>query len=200
MHIQQVIFDFGGVLVDWNPRYLYINEFPNETAMEEFLATICTEEWNLEQDRGRTLAEGTRLLQEKFPNHHELIAMFYGNWETMLRNEITANVTMLKKLKEKYPVYGLTNWSAETFPIALGRFDFFEIFDGIVVSGVEKMIKPEKQFFQLLLDRYQLKAANSLFIDDNPKNIQAANEMGFTTIHIKENTNLEEELKQMAIL
>lgn len=200
MQIQQVIFDFGGVLVDWNPRYLYINEFPNEIAMEEFLATICTEEWNLEQDRGRTLAEGTRLLQEQFPDHQKLIAQFYGNWETMLRNEITANVTMLKRLKEKYPVYGLTNWSAETFPIALRRFDFFEVFDGIVVSGVEKMIKPDKQFFQLLLDRYQLTAANSLFIDDNPKNIQAANEMGFTTIQIKENTNLEEKLKQMAIL
>jgi 2-haloacid dehalogenase len=200
MHIKQVVFDFGGVLVDWNPRHLYKTVFSDEAAMEHFLENICTEDWNLEQDRGRPLAEGTRLLQEKYPAYHNLIEMFYGQWEKMLLGDIPGNVAALYSIKEKYPVYGLTNWSAETFPVALERFPFFGVFDGIVVSGEEKMIKPDRQFFQLLLDRYNITAPHTLFIDDNPKNIKAADAMGFTTIHIQEQTNLLKELRKIGLL
>jgi 2-haloacid dehalogenase len=200
MNIQHIVFDFGGVLVDWNPRYLYRNVFSSNDEMEDFLANICTDEWNLEQDRGRPLAEGTRLLQEQFPGYHDLIGLFYGEWEQMLQGDIPENVSALLQLKEKYPVYGLTNWSAETFPVALRRFSFLEVFDGIVVSGEEKMIKPDKQFFQLLLDRYQVAAGQSLFIDDNPKNIKAAQELGFKTIHIDGTINLHKELQRIGLL
>lgn len=199
MSIQQIVFDFGGVLVDWNPRHLYKDVFADTATMEYFLENICTEDWNLEQDRGRPLAEGTRLLQDQFPEYQEEIGLFYGEWPKMLKADIPQHVAMLKQLKKNYPVYGLTNWSAETFPIALERFSFFSEFDGIVVSGEEKMIKPDKAFFQLLLDRYRLRATETLFIDDNAKNIRAAIEMGFTTIHIQDNTNLQEEIRQMGL-
>jgi 2-haloacid dehalogenase len=200
MGIDTIVFDFGGVLVDWNPRYLYSTVFDTDEEMEDFLANICTEAWNLEQDRGRSLAEGTALLQEQFPEHHDKIALFYGEWEQMLHGDIPENVLALFTLKEKFPVYGLTNWSAETFPIALERFSFFELFDGIVVSGEEKMIKPDKAFFQLLLDRYKLDVTRTLFIDDNLKNITAAKSMGFTTVHIKEDTDLLQELSSIGII
>lgn len=199
MSIQQIVFDFGGVLVDWNPRHLYKDVFADASTMEYFLENICTEDWNLEQDRGRPLAEGTRLLQDQFPEFQHEIGLFYGEWPKMLKADIPQHVAMLKTLKKKYPVYGLTNWSEETFPIALERFSFFSEFDGIVVSGEEKMIKPDKAFFQLLLDRYRLRATETLFIDDNAKNIRAAIDMGFTTIHIQENTNLQEEIRQMGL-
>jgi 2-haloacid dehalogenase len=108
--------------------------------------------------------------------------------------------TLLYKLKRKYKLYGLTNWSAETFPIALRRFSFFDLFDGIVVSGQEKMIKPDKEIFHLLLNRYNIKAENSLFIDDNPRNIHAAKEIGFYTIHYNAGTNLKEQFIQLGMM
>ncbi|MDP2088219.1 MAG: HAD family phosphatase [Flavobacteriaceae bacterium] len=200
MKITNIIFDFGGVLVDWNPRYLYENVFDDKVQMEFFLSNICTEEWNLQQDKDRTLQEGTLLLQKQFPAYSSLIQLFYDQWEVMLKAEITENVKLLPQLKKNYQLLGLTNWSAETFPIALNRFPFFAQFDGIVVSGEEKMIKPDKEIFYLLLNRYQISASNSLFIDDNINNIKAANEIGFHTIHIKPTIILEEELKKMKIL
>jgi len=198
--IKDIVFDFGGVLVDWNPRYLYKNVFEDKQEMEYFLTHICTDEWNLEQDRGRTLSEGTRILQKEFPGHHAHIQLFYDQWESMLKSEIHANTSLLPILSEKYDLYGLTNWSSETFPIALERYPFFNLFDGIVVSGEEKMIKPDKKFYQILLDRYKLKSETSLFIDDNIKNIHAAAEMGFDTIHFTPNTNLKSELIERSIL
>ena len=200
MKIKNIIFDFGGVLVDWNPRYLYKNVFDDTAQMEYFLTHICTEEWNLQQDKDRTLQEGTLLLQKQFPDYADLIQLFYDQWEVMLKGEITENVKLLPLLKQHYPLFGLTNWSAETFPIALNRFPFFKNFDGIVVSGEEKIIKPDKEIFYLLLNRYQINASESLFIDDNINNIIAANEIGFHTIHIKPTIILEEELKKIKIL
>ena len=147
MTIENIIFDFGGVLVDWNPRYLYKDHFNNEKEMEQFLTTICTDEWNVEQDRGRTLSEGTILLQEKFPEHHSLIQLFYDEWETMLKSDIPGTVALLHTLKTKYKIYGLTNWSAETISIAYKRFPFFTEFYGIVVSGQENVIKQNKDMF-----------------------------------------------------
>ena len=199
--IDTIVFDFGGVLIDWNPAYVYKDLFNNDDErMNWFLSNICTSDWNLEQDRGRTLAEGTALLQEKFPEHHEHIEAFYGQWPKMLGGEISETVEILKKLKQKYNLYGLTNWSAETFPVALERFQFLQLFDGIVVSGDEKMIKPDKQLFQLLLDRYHLTAANCIFIDDNQKNAEAAAELGFHAIHFTSADNLKEKLVSMNVL
>lgn len=198
--IKNIVFDFGGVLVDWNPRYLYKDIFKNDDAMEHFLANICTDEWNVQQDKGRLLSEGTQLLLDQFPQHHEMIKLFYYKWEVMLKGPIQENVNVLHKLKGNYKLLGLTNWSAETFPIALERFSFFKLFDGIVVSGEEKLIKPDKAIFNLLLNRYTIKAIESIFIDDNINNIKAADALGFQTIHIHNKMNLETELIKRKIL
>jgi 2-haloacid dehalogenase len=200
MKIENIIFDFGGVLVDWNPRYLYRNHFPSEEEMEHFLHTICTDEWNIEQDRGRTLAEGTRLLQNKHPEHHDLIKLYYDGWEIMLKSDIPESVAILHKLKEKYNLYGLTNWSAETFPIAYERYSFFKEFKGIVVSGEEKLIKPDKRIFHLLFDRYKINPENSIFIDDNKNNIKAATELGLQAIHFQNPAQLEQMLTELSLI
>lgn len=194
MLIENIIFDFGGVLVEWNPRFLYREYFQDETEMEHFLHSVCTDEWNLEQDKGRSLAEGTHLLQKKFPEFHDLIQLFYDRWEAMLKGEFPETVAILYQLKEKYKIYGLTNWSAETIDIAYERFPFFKAFDGIVVSGEEKMVKPDKKIYKLLLDRYHLKAANTVFIDDNLLNVIAAKEIGLYAIRFENPAQLEAEL------
>jgi 2-haloacid dehalogenase len=201
MKIKNIVFDFGGVLVDWNPRYLFKDIFNDDEKMEYFLENICTDSWNVQQDAGRTLAEGTKLLQAEFPEHTEMIQQFYDGWEVMLKDEISENSKLLSQFdRDKFRLFGLTNWSGETFPIALERFPFFSEFEGIVVSGDEKMIKPNKEIYLLLLDRYNLKAEDSIFIDDNYNNIVAANELGFETIHVTENINLESHLKELGLL
>lgn len=187
--------------MDWNPRYFYKDYFNDDEKMEYFLRNIATDEWNVEQDRGRSLKEGTEILVEKFPNWEREIRAYYDNWATMLRSDIPENVAVLRKLEHtKYMLFGLTNWSAETFPYALKHYDFFEIFEGkIVVSGEEKMIKPNPEIWKVLLNRYNIKAEESVFIDDNPKNIEVAENLGFITIKISENTDLEKELKDLGI-
>jgi 2-haloacid dehalogenase len=199
-NITTIIFDFGGVLIDWNPRYMYRDKFEESSEMEHFLSKVCTDDWNLQQDKGRSLAEGTRVLQDKFPEHVEKIQLYYEQWEKMIKGYIPQNVTVLRKLKEKYKLYGLTNWSAETFPIVFKRYSFFNLFDGIVISGEEKLIKPDKKIFELMLERYHLETKNALFIDDNMNNIQAAKELGFATIHVQEKTDLKTELTAMGLI
>ena len=198
--IKNIIFDFGGVLVDWNPEYLYKKVFDNEKEMNYFLENICTPQWNMQQDAGRSLADGTKILQDKHPDYKELIGLFYDRWEEMLGDAIEENVQVLHLLKQKYPIYGLTNWSAELIDIAYDRHDFFSQMKGIVVSGDEKLIKPDPKLYQVLLDRYNLKASESLFIDDNLNNIEAARKMGFHTIRIAEGVDLEKEVKEMGVL
>lgn len=138
--INTIIFDLGAVLIDWNPHYLYRTLFTNEQEMKDFLANICTPDWNEEQDAGRSLQEGTDLLVSQFPEHEANIRAFYGRWMEMLGEPLHGTIEIFRQLKAsgKYKIYALTNWSAETFPIALERFDFLGWFDGIVVSGTEK--------------------------------------------------------------
>ena len=131
--IKNIIFDFGGVLIDWNPEYLFRKEFERESDMNYFLENICTPEWNIQQDAGRPLAEATETLQKEYPDYKELIGMYYGRWEEMLGGVIEDSVRVLYLLKDKYPIYGLTNWSAETITIAYRRYDFFNYLEGIVV-------------------------------------------------------------------
>lgn len=197
MPIKNIVFDFGGVLIDWNPRYLYRKHFASETEMEDFLTHICSNAWNAAQDRGRPLTEATQLLQRQFPQHHQLIQLFYDEWEQMLGGVITGSEQLLYRLKIKYPVYGLTNWSAETFPVAQQKYPVLKAFDGIVVSGEEKLIKPDPALFQILLNRYRLIATETLFIDDNTENIATANRLGFITIHFQSPEQLEQSLKQL---
>ncbi|MDB5152783.1 MAG: family phosphatase [Mucilaginibacter sp.] len=200
--INTIIFDLGAVLIDWNPRYMYRAIFRDEAEMERFLADITTSDWNEEQDAGRPLLEGTEFLVNKHPEHEENIRAFYGRWEEMLGEAFHDVVEIFKQLKEKdqYKIYALTNWSAETFPVAFERFDFLKWFDGIVVSGAEKMRKPTPEFYHILLDRYQVKAEEALFIDDNYRNILAAEKLGIQCIHFTSAEQLSGELLKLNIL
>ncbi|WP_431199421.1 HAD family hydrolase [Mucilaginibacter sp. P19] len=200
--INTIIFDLGAVLIDWNPHYLYRTLFTDEQEMIDFLANICTSEWNEEQDAGRSLQEGTDLLVAQFPEHEANIRAFYSRWIEMLGDPFHDTVEIFKQLKEsgKYKIYALTNWSAETFPMAQERFDFLGWFDGIVVSGAEKMRKPTPAFYQTLLDRYHVNADEALFIDDNYRNILAAEKMGIECIHFTSAEALEIKLKELEVL
>ena len=199
--IKNIIFDFGGVVMDWNPRYFFRDYFNDDEKMEFFLKNIAEDEWNAEQDRGRSLKEGTDIQVAKFPEWETEIRAYYENWTTMLKSDIPENVEVLRKLEHsEYELFGLTNWSAETFPYALENYDFFNAFKGkIVVSGTEKLIKPDPKIWEVLLERYHLKPEESVFIDDNPKNIEVAKTLGFITVHITEETNLDEELRSLGL-
>lgn len=199
--IKNIIFDFGGVLMDWDPKYFYKDYFNDDEKMNFFLENIATNEWNAQQDCGRTLEEGTEIQVEKFPKWEKEIRAFYDNWPVMLKGDIPENVAFLRKLEHsEYQLLGLTNWSAETFPYALEHYDFFKIFDGkIVVSGTERLIKPNPEIWKILLKRYDIKADESVFIDDNAKNIEVAKSLGFKIIHCLPNTNLDEELQKIIL-
>ncbi|WP_298651879.1 HAD family phosphatase [uncultured Proteiniphilum sp.] len=198
--LKNIVFDFGGVLIDWNPVYLYREIFDTEEEMNYFLEHVCRYDWNLLQDAGRPLAEATRILQEQHPEYREKIAMYYGRWDEMLGGTIEENVMLIKPLKKKYKVYGLTNWSAETIPLAMERYDFFNDLDGMVVSGAEKTVKPDPQLYLILLERYGIQAGESLFIDDNYANIETAQQLGFQTIHLPGGLHLEKTLKARGVL
>ncbi|MDQ7997945.1 MAG: HAD family phosphatase [Luteibacter sp.] len=197
-----VIFDFGGVLIDWNPRYLYRKLFgDDEQAMETFLAEVTTPEWNLRQDAGRSWDEAVRLLTDEHPTKAELIAAYQHRWEETLGGAIDDSLHILRELKEAgHPLYGLTNWSHETFPFARERFDFLGLFDGIVVSGEEGMIKPDPRLYQTLLERYDIDPATAVFIDDNKANVDAADALGIHGIHFHTPRQLRDELIALGFL
>lgn len=201
MKITSIIFDLGGVLIDWNPSYVFDQLFDDDTQKKHFFEHICTADWNEEQDAGRPLQLATEELVRQHPQWKPYIEAYYGRWEEMLGGPIAGTVALFKKLKQQgYKLYALTNWSAELFPIALERYDFLHWFDGRVVSGEEKMRKPSHAFYQLLLDRFGLKANQTLFIDDNLRNIKAAEELGLHCIHFNSPEDLEKQLKAKAVL
>ena len=197
--IRNIIFDFGGVLVDWNPQYLFKDVFSDRSELDHFLENICTPDWNEKQDAGRSLSEAIRTLQESYPKYHDEIRLYYDEWTTMLGGPIEQNVALLKPLKMRYRLFGLTNWSAETFPIAYDLYPLFQEFEGIVISGVERLAKPDERIYLLLLQRYSLTAAESLFIDDNLRNVMAADRLGFNTVHLEDGMCLKDELSRLEI-
>jgi 2-haloacid dehalogenase len=201
--IQDIIFDLGGVLIDWNPNYVFDKVFEGrEEEKKFFFDNICTPDWNEEQDAGRSLEEATQLLVNRHPEWKEQIEAYYGRWEEMLGGPIPGTVEIFRQLKDsgRYKLYALTNWSAELFPIALERYEFLHWFDGRVVSGEEKMRKPFPEFYQLTLDRFGLLAEQTLFIDDNKRNIEGAAEVGLQCIHFIAPEQLEQELKEKNVL
>ena len=203
MKVNNIIFDLGGVLIDWSPEYVYLDAFKgNRKKMEKFFDEVCTFDWNENQDAGYPIANATEDRIALFPEQADLIKMYYGRWEEMLRGSISGTVSILKKLvnNNNYKVFALTNWSAETFPIALKRFDFLHWFEGIVVSGTERTRKPFLEIYETTLERYGLKASESIFIDDNERNIVAANLLGIQTIKFLNSHQLEKDLKEKEIL
>ena len=201
--IKNIIFDLGGVLIDWNPEYVYLDVFEGDRKkMQWFLDEICTMDWNENQDGGYPLQKATEERVSLFPQYEEWIRMYYGRWEEMLGGSIEETVEILDQLLGdiKFRVIALTNWSSETFPVALQRFEFLHRFEGIVESGIEKTRKPFPDIYQLTLDRYGFKAEETLFIDDNQRNIDAAADMGIQTIHFKNPKDLKYNLNKKGIL
>jgi 2-haloacid dehalogenase len=200
--INTVIFDLGGVLIDWNPRYLYRKIFKTEEEINWFLENVCTPEWNDQQDAGRSFEEATEELVTKFPEHELAIRAWYGRWNETINGRIHETVELLKEIKEskKYKLYALTNWSAETFPWALANFEFLHWFEGIVVSGVEKSRKPFPEFYKILFDRYQINPAQAIFIDDNIKNVEGALKVGLPTIHFQSAEQTKKELAKAKVI
>ena len=200
--LKNIIFDLGGVLVDWKPEKLYLEVFEgDQKKVDWFLNEICTFDWNENQDAGYPLAQATEDLIQQFPQYEEWIRMYYTRWEEMLVGPIEGTVAILKQLVKnpEYKIVALTNWSAETFPTALAKYEFLHWFEGIVVSGTEKTRKPFRAIYELTLKRFQIKAAESLFIDDNQRNIEAASELGITTIHFKSPKELVKDLNTLGI-
>jgi len=200
MPIKNIIFDFGGVLIDWNPRYFYKDVFSDTQEMEYFLSDIWSPQWNMKHDAGFSFSEITHELQELYPKYRNEIEMYQQNWEIMIKGEISENTQLLNPLKSKYRLFGLTNWSAEAFPVIYHKYEFFKVFEGIVVSGEEKVVKPGKEIYQLLINRYGLLANESLFIDDSLKNIETANDLGFSTIHINGTQSLKAQLMSLGLI
>jgi 2-haloacid dehalogenase len=202
MHqLNTVVFDLGGVLIDWNPEYVYRELIPDEKQRKWFFQHVCTSDWNEEQDAGRPLQEGTEILVRAFPEHEKNIRAFYGRWQDMLGGPIPGSVEILKHLREKTDtrLYALTNWSAETFPIALNIFDFLHWFDGRLVSGEEKTRKPFPDIYQKLIERFNIDPLSSIYVDDNVRNIFPARELGFTTIHFIDPGQFKFELQKKGI-
>jgi 2-haloacid dehalogenase len=196
-----VVFDLGGVLIDWDPRHLYRKLLADEAAVEEFLATVCTPEWNAELDRGRPFAEGVAELVERHPEHAAAIAAYHERWPEMVAGDIPGTVEVLAELRAAgVPLYALTNWSAETFAITRGRFEFLEWFDGLLVSGEERVTKPDPAIFQLLLDRFGLDPTATVFVDDSEANVAAARRLGFDAIGFTGHEELRRELVARRLL
>ena len=199
--IKAIIFDFGGVLLKWDPHKLYRRYFDQPQQIDQFLAEINFASWNAEQDRGRPIAESIAELSGKFPQYAHLIRAYYDHFEDTIVGPISGTVEILYKLKQAgYPLYGLSNWSAETYPRIRHQYDFFNLFDKIILSGEVKLIKPDPAIFNLTLQTIKRTASECLLIDDSESNIISAKKLGFAVIHFKSPEQLRIELRQLNLL
>ena len=194
------LFDLGGVFFDWDPNHFYKNVFENIEEREFFLAEVCNDNWNVQQDAGRSIAEAELELIPKFPHYEKEIKMYYKNHRKMIRGVFEEAVDILKKLKDKnYDCYVLSNWSAETFEGMTDDYPFLKLFDGLLISGEDKLIKPDHAIYQLARDRFNLNPEETVFIDDKLENIQAAQEMNFKTIHLTDPNIIKTEIKKFLV-
>ncbi|RPI28710.1 MAG: HAD family phosphatase [Acidobacteria bacterium] len=196
-----LVFDFGNVLVAWDPRLLYSKLFQNDQEVEAFLSEIAFFDWNLKQDKGRNFKKGVQELCSLFPHRAELIRAYDERWEESLGGPIKGTVEILGQLREAgYPLYGLSNWSVEKFDLIRHRYPFFGWFDDILVSGEVGIVKPDPRVYELMLERVGKPAGNCLFIDDSKPNIEVADQLGFQTIHFTSAAQLKEELSRRGLL
>ncbi len=197
-----IVFDLGGVLIDWNPRYLYRKIFGSRVEeMELFLSDVCNQSWNEQQDEGRSFQEAIEVLVQRFPQHRENIEIYFSRWPEMLGGPISETVTVLQDLNRNgYALLALSNWSAETFPHAQTRFDFLQVFRKIYLSGEVRLKKPDARFYQMLLTGEGVAPEQTLFIDDVIANVQAARLLGINSIHFKSGETLRHELRDFGIL
>jgi 2-haloacid dehalogenase len=199
---QVLVFDVGGVLLDWNPRYLYRKFFNGDHEnMEKFLTDINFNEWNLRQDAGRPFSEAVASLTAQHPHWAELIEAYHSRWEETIGGTIAGSVDILADLRSMgYPLYALSNFSIEKFQLVRARYAFFDWFDHILLSAQVQLVKPDPRIFWVFLERIQRKPGECLLIDDSDPNIQTARQLGFDTIHFQSSGQLNAELKQRGIL
>jgi 2-haloacid dehalogenase len=200
--VSAVVFDLGGVLLDWDPRYLYRKLFGgDEAAMERFLAQVCSPDWHAAQDLGHNVTLACTERAARHPGQAALIMAWGERSEEMVAGPIAGTVAILADLKRRgVPCYALSNMEAETFPLRLQRFDFLRWFDGHVISGFERMAKPDPRIYRLLLQRYGLAAAHALFIDDNAANVAAARAVGMGAIRFQSPAVLRAQLAAIGVL
>ncbi len=196
-----IVFDLGRVLIDWDPRYVYRGVFGDEAKMEWFLAKVCHHDWNLEQDRGRTLDNGVIEATSRFPEFAAEIAMWRDRWMEMIPGAIHGSVEILDELHVKgAALYAITNWNGDTFRATRGRFGFLSLFKDIIVSGDEKLLKPDPAIYKLLTKRHALKARECLFIDDSMKNVLGAKTLGWQGHHFTSPENLRKDLSERGLM
>ena len=192
------LFDLGGVFFDWNPEYFYKDIFKSNNELNYFLRNVCNNEWNIKQDAGRPIAKAIDELVYKFPKYQNEIKLYYSNHRNMIGSVFKDSIEVLEALKEKnIYCYALSNWSAETWIGMLDDYPFLKKFDGIVISGQEKVMKPDEEIYQIAIDRYELIPNESIFIDDNLDNIKAAKNLGFITIHLIDAFQIKKEINKL---
>lgn len=199
--IEAVVFDLGGVCIDWDPRHLYRKLFDgDDAAMERFLAEVCSPDWNAQLDGGRSWTEAVESLSREHPDARALIEAFRERWVEMLGGAIDGTVEVLDRLREaRIPIFALSNWSAETYPIARPYFPFLEWFRGVVISGEEGIRKPDPRIFRLLLERYDLAPATTLFVDDVAENVTAAEVLGLVGLLFRDGPGLRRDLRRLGL-
>lgn len=198
--IRNIVFDFGAVLVDWDPRHLYGPYFGDAEKTDHFLQEICPYEWNSAADAGRPVSEVTEERVRLFPQWEKEIRMYFGQWVKMMGEQIPGMEPLLCELKSKgYGLYGLSNWSAETFPLVRDRYPVFGLLDGYVLSGQECCVKPDERIYRILLDRYSLVPGECVFVDDRPENVRTACALGMVGIVFESAERLREELRALRV-
>jgi 2-haloacid dehalogenase len=196
-----VVFDIGNVLVHWEPRALYRKIFASEDEVEWFIANVCTSDWNLEQDRGRSFAEAVREATARFPEHADAIAAYDLRWHETMPGPIDGTVGILEELRQRgTPLYAITNFNQDKFRETLERFSFLRTFRDIVVSGDERLLKPDPAIYRVLLERNGIDAAACVFIDDSEKNVRGAEAVGMKAIHFTTPQALRADLAGMGLL
>ena len=196
--IRHLIYDFGAVLVDWDPRRLYVPYFGDEARADWFLTEICPYEWNAQVDAGRSPKEVTEERVALFPEWEKEIRLYFDRWIDMMGDGIPGMEVLVRDYKARgYGAWGLTNWSWETFPLIRDRYPVFGLLDGFVVSGKEKTIKPGPRIYRILLERYGLRAEECIFIDDNPKNTAGAEAVGIRGLVFQDAAQLRRDLDRI---
>jgi HAD superfamily hydrolase (TIGR01549 family) len=198
--IDTVIFDVGNVLLDWDPRHLYRKLFGDHERMEWFLANICNPAWNIEQDRGRSFADGVAELLARHPQWEREIRAFDERWEETVGGEIAGSIELLGRLKGKAALYSITNFSREKFALSLQRYAFLREFEGVVVSAHEGLLKPDPAIYRLFLERYGREASRCLFIDDSQRNVDGAKAVGMHAVHFRGAAQLTTDLARFGLL
>lgn len=196
------VFDLGGVLIDWNPRYLYRKLFDgDDRAMEHFLANVCTASWNDQQDAGRTFAEGCALLKKIHPGKADLIDAWIERYAEMLGGEIAGTVEILAELRSREtPLYALSNWSTETFPMAEERFAFLKWFRGVLLSGEVRLRKPDRRIFEALCKTFAIDPSQAVYVDDRRDNVETASALGMHGVVFTDSSALRTELIRVGLI